>query len=919
MTARLRLIAVALALGGLLNACGGGGGSSSGGGGGNTLSVRLNATSLSWTHFSSDIPVPKELTATISGSYPGTVYVLALVRTNDPVSGIDPNIFLSVSATAASAMISPAPGLAPGRYTGAIDFFACSDSACNNHIGGTPVSATFEVIVKRTVMSNPDPINVTAASGNETTLDVAVTLGEGESDYTIPTLPSDFVEVRNKTIAGFQLLFHSLPETSETTWLVLQGTLGSNHTTMIHYTVTPPVGGYRLLSVTPTQLDFTATEGTATAPQSVTVTPSSWKPGLAPFGVLYAQGDPGGWLSVVTTTDGYRLVADARNLSSGSYVAALVIAENNLPGSAFSLHPLTEHTGVNVAFTVGAGLVAQPDVSFEPTAETNPAALQGSATISLASGNPQVWAASSDASWLSVTAGGNTGGTLAYRVDPAWLATAQNFQTYVGTVTVTVPGTAMSPMRFHVRVTPKWPEVNGAGPPIAIANAPARVAVTGRGFNAIASLASRVHVSNATIASITRASDSKLVINLAALAANAHIISIDNAAGATTNTRTITARTPATRSYAAVAAPDFKLWVAVDDRRDAVYTLGMTDGALLRYRNTGSGWVVETVPETGVKQFVLLNDGSLLVSVGTATLKKLDGDSFATLSSATYNCLPPRGGGILAAQLPVANDDSVWLAHEARPTDCTTGGRPHLWRLNPADLSMAEYFDVNRNYIDLVSGYQGMNARDGERLLASAILGNALSGNNMLMDTSQGVWRQGSPFLDSLPSSLSDDGTRMVLRALIYDDSFTELGRLDVPAYGPQGESGYRMANILAPKGDRAYVFTALVSDLTRPDPQHKPRVYVFDLSAATVNGAFPVLGYFEVNDYPSCTTDTQLCGVTMPAAMDMAGATLFIAGRDRLLVIPIPGTLLPVAAAARSTGRSISSTHAAPEPVRMR
>jgi hypothetical protein len=273
----------------------------------------------------------------------------------------------------------------------------------------------------------------------------------------------------------------------------------------------------------------------------------------------------------------------------------------------------------------------------------------------------------------------------------------------------------------------------------------------------------------------------------------------------------------------------------------------------------------------------------------------------------------------LAAQLPVANDDSVWLAHEARPTDCTTGGRPHLWRLNPADLSMAEYFDVNRNYIDLVSGYQGMNARDGERLLASAILGNALSGNNMLMDTSQGVWRQGSPFLDSLPSSLSDDGTRMVLRALNYDDSFTELGRLDVPAYGPQGESGYKMANILAPKGDRAYVFTALVSDLTRPDPQHKPRVYVFDLSAATVNGAFPVLGYFEVNDYPSCTTDTQLCGVTMPAAMDMAGAMLFIAGRDRLLVIPIPGTLLPVAAAARSTGRSISSTHAAPELVRMR
>src|SRR5258706_13424888 len=76
----------------LLVACGGGGDSS-----GNKLSVHLDTNSLAWDYYSSDAPPQQVVTATLSGSYPGTVYIIVLIGTQGSVSAIDSNVPLTIT------------------------------------------------------------------------------------------------------------------------------------------------------------------------------------------------------------------------------------------------------------------------------------------------------------------------------------------------------------------------------------------------------------------------------------------------------------------------------------------------------------------------------------------------------------------------------------------------------------------------------------------------------------------------------------------------------------------------------------------------------------------------------------------------------------------------------------------------------
>jgi hypothetical protein len=78
------------------------------------------------------------------------------------------------------------------------------------------------------------------------------------------------------------------------------------------------------------------------------------------------------------------------------------------------------------------------------------------------------------------------------------------------------------------------------------------------------------------------------------------------------------------------------------------------------------------------------------------------------------------------------------------------------------------------------------------------------------------------------------------------------------------------------------------------------PRVFVFDSSAQPIgSGDLPALGYFDLVEYPTCTTGPTCDSSWVAGAISLDSSTLFFGGNERLLVVPIPleSTLSPLSA----------------------
>lgn len=137
----------------LLAACGGGGGGGGSGGGGdnsNRFTVHLVTSSLTFDFLAGTTPAPQVAIATWTGDPPAQVYLGAIVEG----AGINPVIPVALSSSQASATIRAQNGLAAGDYTGRILFLVCSDQACANRIGGSPLPIPYTVRVRPRLFTN---------------------------------------------------------------------------------------------------------------------------------------------------------------------------------------------------------------------------------------------------------------------------------------------------------------------------------------------------------------------------------------------------------------------------------------------------------------------------------------------------------------------------------------------------------------------------------------------------------------------------------------------------------------------------------------------------------------------------------------------------------------------------------------------
>jgi hypothetical protein len=145
-------------------------------------------------------------------------------------------------------------------------------------------------------------------------------------------------------------------------------------------------------------------------------------------------------------------------------------------------------------------------------------------------------------------------------------------------------------------------------------------------------------------------------------------------------------------------------------------------------------------------------------------------------------------------------------------------------------------------------------------------------------------------------ASINMDGSRLIgtqfdVRNLAYQN----IGNVEVAH-----QNFISVASTVNATGTRAYVLAYEQGDLSRTVPQFLPRVYVFNLTTAQAAGLrMPMLGYFTINDYPTCR-NTQQCSIRPRAALAPDGKTLFFAGNAKLVITPIPAenVLMSTAAA---------------------
>ena len=869
----------AVALVAVLAACGGGGG---GGGSGSDFRVTLDRTSLRFDMTEGIRPLTQQITATATGTLPSTLYVGAVVEGQ----GIDPVIPAAISGNQAVFNFLPRLDLTPGTYTGRVLLSACSDSACNNKIGGTPLAVSYTVVVVAGLQVSPNRVDRQILGGTSASASVQVRLPTGASTVTAQlTNPAPWLEIGTFAAGEVPLSFKPWRAGYYSTTLELTAG-GETAMVPVTYSVDLPPGGETDFAAAADALTIATSENASSAVQTLALTAPSWAPGsVTPTVTVLYDGSATGWLQATARSNAVDVQASAASLPQGSYTATLVLTP------AQPATPLR----IPVALTVGPGLVAPAARDVALTAETTTAALQGSMAVNVAAGAAQSWTATSSEPWLQLTqASGSTGQSLSWRVDPAAVAAMANFSDATATITIRSGLAHVTPVTTTVRIDKRLPEVQHLGPYLVVSGRTTRLVVRGRGFDGIANLAARLQAAGIGAGTATRVSDTELRLDVAPAAAGSSRIGTSNALGEVIGGATLQVVAPQTFAYAAVPTGGIKRSVVYDAQRRSIYAVNVENEALNRFRFDGSTWVLDATSVPSILDAGLSPDGSaLLVSATPGTLRLLDPATLAT----SFTLAVPDG---LARNL-------TYVGHGI---STTSDGRSWL-PLGSTGWNELGYFDHATRTLqprpsqpDLRPSFYGgpwtMVTRDGNRMMVVQSGSISPSPPALIYDTSAGLLADNAVGLTYLyEASFSDDGSRVLIDN--YEVRGRELGL--VGRLGTGIDTGWTaIHSTISPDGRRVYVL-ALADNVPAEGPTTLlPRIYVYDSSTSDpVTSQLPVVGMFELQHFPSCRVyDYVLCPLTRPR-MTMApdGQTLFLAGNQHLVVAPVPAELRTAGSAA--------------------
>jgi uncharacterized protein (TIGR03437 family) len=368
-------------------------------GGGNWLS----ATPASGTD-QGNITVAVNITGLAAGSYAGTITV------NFPGSTVTPiqvPVILSVGTTV-TATLSPLQLSFVGSGT------------------NSPAPQALQLTVPSSVSTANWSVSATTISGG-TWLTATPATGAGSGTITVA---ASITGLSNGTYSGVVTV-------------TFPGSTVSPVQAPVTFLVGPPVSAI----VAPTQVNFTAVGTTNPANQTVQLTvPASLAGNPWTLGVSTAAG--GNWLTAApgsgVGSGSFTVSANVAGLAAGSYAGAVFVSFANSSVATIQI-PVTLSIGTSLTATV-----TPAQVSFSAPGASNPA----SQTLQLVLPAGQFGATFnvttttlSGGNWLGVTPQSGTGGTI---VTVAASVAGLVSGTYSGVVTITFPGSTVSPLQVPV-------------------------------------------------------------------------------------------------------------------------------------------------------------------------------------------------------------------------------------------------------------------------------------------------------------------------------------------------------------------------------------------------------------------------------------------------------------------------------------
>jgi|GEM_PF-1238018 len=862
-------LSAALALASLA-ACGGGGGAEGGagpGGGNDGFRVSVQTSLLAFDADEGAVLATKTIYGTAVGTPAGTIYTGAI----DEGTAID-QVTIDGDAKDFTFTVHPKQNLPAGQYQGSIKLFACTDDKCARQVPGSPAKVDYTITVRPTLkITSASTIRLKSVSGATASSEITLQLPAGETSFSVDST-DPWASVSNIGNGKFTVTAQPMPPGSYTA-LVGVKSAKKSVAVIVYYDVTKGPDTVMELHADVASATFTALAGyPAAGSRNVNITLPSWTTELS-ASIVYSGAS--GWLSLEKTGPlSYALKASAATLAPGNYNAALVIK------SGVHIEPLS--LPINIAVDRLVWSVSGVP-TFDVRQSTAAAALTADIGIDLVGLPAQGWTASTSTPWLQlVNTSGTTGSTpLRVRVDLDQLASLDNFATHVARIEIASPSNVIAPQTVQLNLQKQVAQIEYLSPRTRLPGEGGDLIVRGRGFDTVPDLQQALGVGGGSVTGIQRVSDSELVLQVPGAAAGVTTFQLNNALGLAPRQAALLRVAQGSFAYRAIATQGDKAGLFFDAERQSLYTANKTLGTLMRFAYSNGDWNVSDVSVPGIDMAAMAPDGkSVVVTSKAGKIVLIDPATLAV--QASYPALSVAGDASNArARLAVTNNGKAFFQGSAQDVV----GIPYF------DLITRRFGGVataqNINYFDgpwfSVSG-------DGERLLI--VQSGAVTSPMLAMDAATERPAENPVGITHwIAGTQSLHGERFVEENYrVWDRDFNLIGNVVLPDqnYGAR-------VSVFAPDGNRLYVMSYPNSAWNQA--LGLPRVYVFDSSTRSpVNTDLPVLGYFDLNDLPTCATRDDVCQLFVQGAIAPDGKTLFFAGTANLIVAPIPA-LIPVAA----------------------
>jgi uncharacterized protein (TIGR03437 family) len=434
---------------------------------GQTANTALTSNSLQFSHQQNSLTTPPAQSVRVF-SAPSSLTYTASAVTNGGGTWLLVNGLTTASGVTGQLSqdlqisVNPA-GLVAGTYTGTVSVNVAGAAA--NLIG-----VTLTVSTAPQVFLNPASLVITGQAGAASTAQVAV----GSTGIQVPfsatvtaTSPQGAwlsVSPASANSGSSVLIVANAAALPPTTSLAV-GTVTFSSLTLNGGSVTLPVNfiigaaatlvvnplnttiGFQLGTATPGSRQITVTSsGTTTLPYTAQVTSGTWLTlSQVPSSI------PGTTVLNSTTGNPFYVVANPVGLGAGEYNGKVSVSSTSVGGSAqevnvrliISTNPLLQSTPENVAFNHTLG-TAIPSGQLVSVTSTSGQPLQFTAQATTAKGGD----------WLIVSPnfGTTNQNTLLVQLNAARLGQL-TADTYTGSVTITAPGAANSPLVIPVTLT----------------------------------------------------------------------------------------------------------------------------------------------------------------------------------------------------------------------------------------------------------------------------------------------------------------------------------------------------------------------------------------------------------------------------------------------------------------------------------